>query len=263
MARFFTIASSSAGNSYYAGSSSGGVLIDAGVCCSSITSGLEQAEVRPEKLHGILITHEHTDHIKGLNVFLKHFKIPVYASEAVLEYLAAHGLVPAGSVLREISFDGEAIGPVLVLPFRTSHDSVGSLGYSISTPDQRRITVATDTGYITSEAYARLRGSDLILIESNYEPSMLENGRYPYPLKKRIAGPCGHLSNTDCAIALPDLVRSGVTRIMLAHLSKENNLPELALSASSYTLSAVGMKNGSDFLLSAAPRSELSPINVF
>ena len=263
MARFFTIASSSSGNSYYAGCSSGGLLIDAGVCGKTIFSGLERAQVIPDNIFGVLITHEHIDHIRGLAAFLKKCPVPVYASDPVLDFLSAHGAVPPGAVLKEISADGELIGPMLVLPFQTSHDSVGSLGFRISTPDDRRIAVATDTGYITSGVHASLLHSDLVLIESNYEPSMLENGRYPYPLKRRIAGPCGHLSNQECADLLPELVRSGTTRMILAHLSKENNFPELARQTSADVLSESGMRDGSDFLLSVAPRDDLSPITVF
>ncbi len=225
--------------------------------------GLAAGGVSPESISGILITHEHTDHIKGLNVLMKKLRVPIYGSGPVLGFLADHNAVPAGVVLKEMSLGGEVVGPMLVKPFRTSHDSVGSYGYRLSTPDERRITIATDTGYITDDAHEHLLGSDLVLIESNYEPSMLENGRYPYPLKRRIAGPCGHLSNPDCAIALPELVKSGTTRIILGHLSKENNYPELALQTSAVSLSFSGMRDGEDYLLSVAPRCSPSPVVVF
>ncbi|HPR40676.1 MAG TPA: hypothetical protein PKV62_06675 [Oscillospiraceae bacterium] len=143
----------------------------------------------------------------------------------------------------------------MVTPFRTSHDSVGSLGFSIATAEERKITICTDTGYLTEGALEHLPKSDLVLMESNYDLMMLLNGRYPYPLKRRIEGPQGHLSNTDCASALPDLVRSGTTRIVLAHLSKENNYPDLALQTSVSELSMAGIMQEKDYTIFAAPRS--------
>ena len=258
MAKFFTLASSSAGNSCYIGASGQGILVDCGISCKSVVSALKAREIDPAKLAGILITHEHSDHIKGLAVFLSRYNIPLYASAPVLTYLAGCGAVPLGAVLNEIDEHGELIGGMMVKPFKTSHDSVGSLGFSVSTPDEHKISVCTDTGYLTDEAQVNLIGSDAVLIESNYDQMMLQLGPYPYNLKRRIAGTTGHLSNTDCAAFLPELIRSGTTRIALGHLSKENNVPELAEETSVSELSMAGMRRGSDYLLFAAPRSEAS-----
>jgi ribonuclease BN (tRNA processing enzyme) len=139
----------------------------------------------------------------------------------VLDFLAERDYVPPGTDLRPADENGFLAAGMMVTPFRTSHDSVGSLGFSIATAEERKITICTDTGYLTEGALEHLPKSDLVLMESNYDLMMLLNGRYPYPLKRRIEGPQGHLSNTDCASALPDLVRSGTTRIVLAHLSKK------------------------------------------
>ena len=147
---------------------------------------------------------------------------------------------------------------MFVKPFKTSHDSVGSLGYSVITPDEHRITVCTDTGYITNSAREHLLKSEAVLIESNYDEGMLKFGRYPYPLKRRIMGPEGHLSNVDCAKFLPELVKSGTTHIVLGHLSKENNTPEVAEQTNIAELSMNGMAIGRDYLLFAAPRSTAS-----
>ena len=160
MATFFTIASSSAGNSEYIGACGRGILLDCGISCRSLVNALKSREIEPEALSGILVTHEHADHIKGLKVFLKHYDIPVYATAPVLEYLAEYGLVPKTAELREVDNRELVLGGMLVKPFATSHDSVGSRGYRIETPDNRRITVCTDTGYLTPEADEHLLGSD-------------------------------------------------------------------------------------------------------
>ena len=258
MAKFFTLASSSAGNSCYIGASGQGILVDCGISCKGVLATLKARDIDPAKLSGILITHEHSDHIKGLGVFLSRYNIPIYASAPVLKYLSGFGAVPPGAVLNEIDEHGELIGGMMIKPFKTSHDSVGSLGFSVSTPDEHKISVCTDTGYLTEDARDHLLGSDAVLIESNYDKMMLQMGPYPYNLKRRIAGNRGHLSNTDCAAFLPELIRSGATRIALGHLSKENNIPELAVETSVSELSMAGMKRDSDYIIFAAPRSEAS-----
>lgn len=258
LAKFFTFASSSGGNAYYLGSCGCGILIDAGISCRAIVSGLKSRDIQPESLSGILLTHEHIDHVKGLSVFLSHYPIPVYASAAVLKFLVANNLVPFNALLHELDEHGELIGSMMVVPFSTSHDSVGSFGYRIITSDEHKFSICTDTGYLTDEAKNGLIGSDVVLIESNYDKNMLATGPYPYSLKRRIAGEKGHLSNTDCAVFLPELVRSGTTYFILAHLSKENNIPALAVETSVSELSMAGIRRDSDYRLFAAPRNELS-----
>ena len=258
MAKFFTIASGSSGNSSFIGASGEGILIDFGVSCRSVTSALKSKGIDPCSLAGILITHEHIDHVRGLAVFLKSHHIPVFASAPVLSFLVSNNLVPKDSVLNEIDEHGQIIGGMMIKPFHTSHDSVGSLGYSVTTADEQRISICTDTGYITDDAREHLMGSTVVLIESNYDNGMLEFGPYPYHLKRRIKGPAGHLSNTDCAAFLPELIKNGTTHIVLGHLSKENNTPEVALQTCISELSIAGMKKDKDYVIFAAPRSEAS-----
>lgn len=258
MTKFFTIASGSSGNSSFIGSAGEGILIDCGISCRGITAGLKNRGIDPDSLSGIIVTHEHIDHVRGLAVFLSHHSVPLFASAPVLKYLVFNGMVPFNAVLNEIDEHGQLIGNMLIKPFKTSHDSVGSLGYSIITPDEHRISICTDTGYITEDARNHLLGSEVVLIESNYDNGMLEFGKYPYHLKRRIKGPQGHLSNSDCAAFLPELVKSGTTHIVLGHLSKENNTPEVALETSAAELSLAGMKRDRDYILFAAPRNELS-----
>ena len=240
------------------GASGEGILVDFGISCRGVVAALKSRGIDPDSLAGILITHEHIDHVRGLAVFLKQHKIPLYASEAVLSFLLSSGLVPEGSVLNKIDEHGQIIGNMLIKPFKTSHDSVGSLGYSIITPDEHRITVCTDTGYITEDAREHLLGSEIALIEANYDNGMLDFGPYPYHLKRRIKGPQGHLSNTDCAAFLPELIKSGTTHIVLGHLSKENNTPEVALQTCISELSLSGLRKDRDYVIFAAPRNEAS-----
>ena len=240
------------------GASGEGILIDCGISCRGITSALKNRGIDPDSLSGILITHEHIDHVRGLSVFLSHHSVPVYASAPVLRYLSSNGLVPFNAVLNEIDEHGQLIGKMLVKPFRTSHDSVGSLGYSVITPDEHRISICTDTGYLTDDAREHLLKSEAVLIEANYDNGMLDFGPYPYSLKRRIKGPSGHLSNTDCAAFLPELVRSGTVHIVLGHISKENNAPDIAVQTCVAELSMSGLRRGTDYIIFAAPRSELS-----
>ena len=258
MAKFFTIASGSSGNSSFVGASGEGILVDCGISCRGITTALKNRGIDPHSLAGILVTHEHIDHVRGLLVFLKSHHVPLYASKAVLSFLSSNGLVPEGAVLNEIDEHGELIGGMLVKPFKTSHDSVGSLGYSIITPDEHRITICTDTGFITEGAREHLMGSEVVLIEANYDNGMLEFGPYPYHLKRRIKGNQGHLSNTDCAAFLPELVKSGAMHIILGHLSKENNTPDVALQTCISELSMAGFRQDKDYMIFAAPRNEVS-----
>ena len=258
MAKFFTIASGSSGNSSFVGASGEGILVDCGISCRGITTALKNRGIDPHSLAGILVTHEHIDHVRGLLVFLKSHHVPLYASKAVLGFLSSNGLVPEGAVLNEIDEHGELIGGMLVKPFKTSHDSVGSLGYSIITPDEHRITICTDTGFITEGAREHLIGSEVVLIEANYDNGMLEFGPYPYHLKRRIKGNQGHLSNTDCAAFLPELVKSGAMHIILGHLSKENNTPDVALQTCISELSMAGFRQDKDYMIFAAPRNEVS-----
>ena len=245
------------------GGGAGGVLVDAGVSCRAILEGLESNGVEREQVKAVLITHEHIDHIRGLAVLMKKLHVPVYASIQVLDYLVKENQVPPGTRLEAIGESAVEEAGMQITCFPTSHDSVHSLGYRLITSDGRTVGISTDLGTVGEEVRSALTGCDLVLMESNYEHAMLMNGRYPYFLKKRIAGERGHLSNTDCANLLPELVRSGTTRIVLAHLSQENNLPELAYQTALGVLNANGMASGGDYLLSVAPRSQAATLMAF
>ncbi len=217
-------------------------------------NALKEAQVDIDAVKAIFITHEHSDHISGLPVFLSKHNVPVYASPEVAGYLADSGKLSAETKLRDIGAEPVCEAGMLIESFDTPHDSLHSLGFRINTADGRRIAVATDLGHLPEGIMKLLYGCDLVMLESNYDPEMLECGSYPWALKRRIFGRNGHLSNGECAGALPSLIAAGTTRLVLAHLSKENNTPEIARSASSSSLFSGGFSEGSDYMLEVAPR---------
>ena len=258
MTKFYPLFSGSSGNCTLVSSGRGSVLIDAGVSYKAIIGALDQINVEPKDINGILITHEHIDHIKGLSVFTKRFPLPVYSSREVLEYLQNGNYVHPDCPLYEIASPTE-VGGMLVTPFDTPHDSVHSLGFRIDTEDGHSIGIATDLGYITDQVRTGLAGCDWAMLESNYDSAMLQCSAYPYYLKRRISGRHGHLENQECASQLAELAQKGTKRFVLCHLSKENNMPEIALQTVYAKMAEVGI-GAAEFSLQAARRSEPSPV---
>lgn len=242
-----TLASGSSGNAAVISCGEVHVLLDAGISCRRIVQGLRELGLEAEDLSAVLITHTHSDHISGLETLLKRCGAPVLASRrtcAGLRYRIA-GIEP-----RLRALEGEvSLGPLTVTSFPTSHDAAGSCGYRIGD-----VGALTDTGYVTPEAREALLGVPLLLLEANHNVEMLWSGPYPYPLKLRIAGPEGHLSNDDAAAFARESVLAGTREIILAHLSRENNTPAAALDAVGRALSDLDFPAA----LSAAPRDTLS-----
>ena len=258
MAIFCPLYSGSSGNSTYLDAGESALLIDLGVSCRAAVTALQQLGADFSKLKGILITHEHSDHIKGLRVFLKKYPLPLYASEPVLEYLREHVELPAGLPLYEADPEGFCVGQMMVRPFATSHDSVGSLGYRISLPDGQELGFATDLGCYTEAVEEGLRGCRTVMLESNYDDGMILVSDYPYYLKRRIESPRGHLDNNECAAKILELVQQGCQKFALCHLSRENNTPDLALGAVRSALVAAGVTPGPGVRVQAQKRSEPS-----
>ena len=252
-----SIASGSSGNCIFAGTDTTSLLIDTGISGKRIEEGLNEIGHTTKEADGILVTHEHSDHIKGLSVFTKRYKLPIYSSREVLDYLVRHSCVHPDCPLFEIASPTE-VGGMLVIPFDTPHDSVHSLGFRIETEDGHSIGIATDLGAVTDTVRTGLAGCSLVMLESNYDSAMLQCSSYPYHLKRRISGRRGHLENQDCASYLVELAKSGATQFVLCHLSKENNIPELALQTAYAKMSEAGI-GAAEFSLQAARRSEPSP----
>lgn len=227
---FCSIASGSSGNCIYVGSERSGLLVDVGISGKKITEGLKNIDRKPEELDGILITHEHSDHIKGLGVIARKYGIPVYATPGTIEAIFqcnALGAMDHG-LFHEIHADeGFAIADLEISPFRISHDAAQPVAYRIENGG-RSMAVATDMGCYDDYIVEHLRGLDGILLESNHDINMLQVGSYPYPLKQRILGNRGHLSNENAGRLLCEILHDDLKSIVLGHLSKENNYEALA-----------------------------------
>ena len=228
--RLCSIASGSSGNCIYAGDDNTHVLVDTGISKKRIEMGLRTLDIKGEELSGILITHEHADHIQGLGVFARRYHIPIYATRGTIEGIRRYkslGEIPNG-LFHEIETDVPfIIGGLNISPFVLSHDANEPCGYRIGSGN-KSVAVATDLGVYDSYTVDHLKGLDALLLEANHDIHMLEVGPYPYPLKRRVMGAMGHLSNESSGRLLCEILNGDMKGILLGHLSKENNYPELA-----------------------------------
>lgn len=254
MALFFNLCSSSSGNATYIGSRTEGLLFDAGTGIRNFSKWLALQGIHPEAVKGIFVTHEHSDHVKGLKVIADRYHIPIYGSEGTLRRMLNTGRLTGEEDLHVIRRE-TAIGGFTVVAAPTSHDSPGSVCYRVETPDGGIAGVCTDLGYMSDLILETLSGCGHILIEANYDEQMLETGPYPYYLKERISSPSGHLSNAQCAEAVGRLYREGCRSFSLGHLSEHNNLPHLAEEAVSGYLQFMGLAPGKDFRLEVLPKT--------
>ena len=253
MLKFCPLFSSSSGNSVYIGDREGGILIDVGRSAKQTDLMLEKIGVDVDSLRGILLTHEHTDHVNGLSVFAKKHKIPIYAAPGTLLELRNKGIINENHIDNAIGTDDFSVAGLNIKPVRTSHDCADGRAYVITGCDGvTKLSVATDTGYISPDLLSEITGSKLVYIESNHDVAMVRTGPYPYNLQQRILSNHGHLSNDACADALTALINKGTTHVCLAHLSRENNTPELAYNTSVDTLKELGALNGRDYILKVA-----------
>lgn len=252
MAKLVPLFSGSQGNSYYLSSGGSGILIDAGRSAKQITSALTDNGIDIKSIRGIFVTHEHIDHVRGVRVFANKYNIPVFSSKGTYDAMVEGNYVDSKTCCHIIGRDGVDTDTMHIDVFPTSHDCAESNGFKVTMGDAS-FALATDLGYISDEVAAALHGCDTVVIESNHDVRMLQVGPYPYPLKKRILSDCGHLSNESCAGFLPELVRYGTKRFILAHLSKENNMPQIAYAESVNNLAVNHMGVDSDYTLTVAP----------
>ena len=254
--RFSPLFSGSNGNSIYVEMGDARILIDAGVSGSRIVNALLTHGVTPDMLDGILLTHEHSDHVSGAGILSRKYDIPLYATRGTWALMAGKLGKVSPSNIRELrAFEDFYIGRMGITPFPLPHDAAEPVGYCVAWGG-RRVAVATDIGTLRGEWLEAVTRCDLVLLESNHDVNMLKAGRYPYDLKRRILGSHGHLSNEDAGRAAVRLAESGVGHIVLGHLSGENNFPQLALRAVSDALEAEGFRPGLDIGLDVAKRNE-------
>ena len=252
MARVVPLFSGSMGNCYYIGTAAEGVLIDAGRNCKQIELAMEANGLSMKSVAAVFVTHEHTDHCQGLRVLTKKHRLPVYASAGTLRALADKNCLFEGGRAEVIVTD-VSVGSMRILRINTSHDAAESCCYRVTAPDGKTAMIATDLGFVSDPVREALAHSDFAVLESNHDIDMLRTGPYPYPLKRRILSDRGHLSNDACASELAQLVSGGTCRLMLGHLSEQNNTPQLALRTSVAELERAGMRFKSDYTLDIAP----------
>lgn len=261
--RLVSIASGSSGNCVYVGTDTTSILVDAGISRKRIELGLEEIGIRGSELDAVVITHEHSDHIRGLGVLSRKYKIPVYATKETLEEISripSLGHFPEG-LFHEIRPDVDfTVGDMEMLPFTIYHDAANPVAYRIRNGRQS-VAVATDMGHYDAGIISHLQGLDAVLLESNHDVNMLETGPYPYYLKRRILGDYGHLSNENAGRLLTYILHDNMKKILLGHLSRENNYEALA-----YETVRLEIDQGecpyraSDFPIVVAGRDKMSEI---
>ena len=250
-----TLASGSSGNCALLSDGETHVLIDAGISCRRICTALRGLGVEPADLAGVLITHEHTDHIAGVATLTKQLRVPVYTSPGTGRQLC-YRIAALEDLLRPVS-PGTAfsLGGLDIETFPTLHDAAEPMGFAVSSGG-RKAAVVTDLGYVTPEVLKGIRGADLLVCEANHDVEWLQSGPYPYYLKARILGDRGHLSNEAGAELAWTAVEGGARTVVLAHLSHENNTPQRAHEVVRALLERRGAAVGRDVILEVAPRSE-------
>ena len=258
MIRFCPVVSGSSGNSVYIGTDYTHLLIDAGVSGKAIQEGLSNIDVEGEMLDGIFITHEHSDHIKGVGVLSRRFDLPIYATEGAWNAMES-GLGKIARKNKKIIYSGEKLklNDLVISPFDIPHDAAEPVGYSVMAGDVK-MTVATDLGHISDSVKNGIADSDVLLLEANHDIDMLKRGPYPYTLKQRILGEFGHLANENAGRLLSEITTKRLKHVFLGHLSAENNTPSLAYKSVESILYECGIKIGRDFSMEMANRHTIS-----
>ena len=258
---FCPLFSGSSGNSLYIAAGNTRILIDAGLSGRTVCDALNSIGVLPETLNGILVTHEHSDHIKGVGILSRKYHVPIYANAGTWE--AMERLIGTVEPALHREFENNEsffIGDLSVFPYSISHDAADPVGYRVYYGG-RSMATATDIGMFTQSVLEALSGTDIVLLESNHDIDMLHaNEHYSARLKTRILGRKGHLSNEACGEALWQLYQTGVCHAVLGHLSRENNTPELAMQTVCMAMQAHGLEVGRDIRVDMAWRDHVGSI---
>lgn len=228
MLNFCSLYSGSSGNCLFVENNSTKILVDCGVSGKKVCEGLESIDKKIEDIDAIIVTHEHSDHVQSLGLISQKYNIPVYANTETWQAMPTQSQKILENNKKTFNNDNDfEIGNLLIHPFSTPHDAANPCGFNIYS-GKRKISIATDLGHMDNVILENLKGSSFILLESNYDPEILKVSKYPYILKQRIAGPNGHLSNSTAGKTIGCLIQNDLKTVMLGHLSKENNFPELA-----------------------------------
>lgn len=230
MLNFCSLYSGSSGNSLFVETENTKILIDAGMSCKKIEEALQSIEINPSSIDAILVTHEHSDHVKGISTISRKFDIPVFSTKETFDAMPAQTEKLSEKNINFFNLSEKFyINDLEILPFSIPHDAANPCGFNIIKDNKYQISIATDIGHMTKSIVNHLEGSEFVLLESNYDTEVLRCCSYPYKLKSRIASDIGHLSNTMAGKTISYLLKnSNLSTAMLGHLSKESNFPELA-----------------------------------
>lgn len=247
--KFSVLASGSTGNALYVETEEQAFLVDAGLSGKQMEGLFQQIDRTPDRLNGILVTHEHTDHIKGVGILARRYKLPIYANEKTWQAMAPSiGEVPTDL---KFIFPMESVRSFKGLDvesFGVSHDAAEPMFY-IFHHEGKKLVIITDTGYVSNRMVGTIANADYYVFESNHDVEMLRMGKYPWNLKRRILSDIGHVSNEDAALAMSECIGDNTKGIYLAHLSKDNNMKELARLTVSQVLESKGYNVGEQFSL--------------
>lgn len=251
------LCSGSEGNSIYIKIENDSFLVDVGRSCRQIENLMSENGINPHEIKSIFVTHEHGDHVKGLNVFARRYNKPVYGSEGTIRALEEKKILN-NVRYKSIDLSGIDIGDVSAAPFDISHDCIQGFGYSFYGKN-KKVSVCSDIGIVTPSIFDSIIGSDVVILESNHDIDMLESGPYPIFLKQRILSDKGHLSNVACAQLIHKLAKTGTKKFVLCHLSSNNNDPKIAYD---FAFSAIESAGVSNFELYVAPKINMEKIIV-
>lgn len=242
--KFSVLASGSTGNAVYVESGDQAFIVDAGLTGKKMEQLFDKIDRDIKKLSGILVTHEHSDHIKGVGVLARKYNVPVFANEKTWQAMTPSvGNIPLDQRFQFNMETVQTFGTLEIESFGVSHDAADPMFYTFH-ENGRKLAVITDTGYVSDRMKGIIRGADAFVFESNHDVNMLQMGSYPWSTKRRILSDVGHVSNEDAAIAMSDVVFEKDTHIYLSHLSKDNNMKDLARLSVAQTLQSVGIMPG-------------------
>lgn len=246
---FSVLASGSSGNAIYVASDKQRILVDAGLSGKAMEELFNKIDCNPAHLDAILVTHEHSDHIKGVGILARKYNIPIYANEKTWNAMDGHlGKI---SLDQKFVFNMEEIkvfGDIDIQSFGVSHDAAQPMFY-VFHHEGRKLSIITDTGYVSDRMKGTIEQSDVFIFEANHDMNMLRMGRYPWSVKRRILSDVGHVSNEDAGFALGEVIGAKETRVYLAHLSQDNNMKDLAHLTVKQTLEEQGFEIGEQLKL--------------
>lgn len=259
MLKLYSLISGSSGNCTVVTDGTTHIMVDCGTSGKRAFAALSEIGLEPGSLAAILVTHEHSDHIRGVGIVARKLNIPVYATRGTHAAMGIGSIADVQVKLVTPDIPVDVFG-IEATPFYIPHDANEPCGYSFS-DGKDKVTIATDIGHMPPSLLSRILGSRSILLESNHDIDMLRFGDYPYPLKRRILGENGHMSNELAARTALELVKSGTEHIMLGHLSDKNNMPELAQMSTYNVLTDNAVAVGTDVTLQVAKRYEITELS--